>query len=296
MRSIEIQAVRLEGEQFFFAAIAQHGDQCRVHIQELSFWRAEVHTLLQRLEKLRKAFLFLALIGNVVAEDAYSHHLIHFDDGIKDTIEVENPRAVLELDRNHPGPAPPFQKAPQACLYILTGRSVTKLVELVAHNFGVGHAKQIRKPPIHGAECAVQRNRTRHVVEGVDQFLEAPLRAEDHLAELVELIFGWGHPHPVLQVLQQNLEFGDLSPSPVRVGCKQHGENQQSRRDSAQVVGDGLEALPHKDRKGNRQEHHEQQSEPPQPGFFLLQVARGTLRTRGIILFRSHKKFSRTLP
>jgi hypothetical protein len=59
------------------------------------------------------------------------------------------------------------------------------------------------------------------------------------------------------------------------------------------MVGDAFEALPQEHSERDRQQHHEPQGKPPQPGFFLRQVARGALRTRGTILFRSHKKFSR---
>ena len=134
----------------------QHGNQSRVHIQELAFGRAEVHSLLQSLEKLRETLLFFALIGHVVSQDACPHHFVCFDDGIEDAIEIKNARAVLEFDRDHTRPSPAFQKPPEPGLDLATHRRFAKLVELVIHNLGIGHPEQVGEPPVHGSECAVQ--------------------------------------------------------------------------------------------------------------------------------------------
>ena len=108
------------------------------------------------------------------------------------------------------------------------------------------------------------------------------------MAELIELFFGGRNADPVLQVFQQDLQFGNFAPPPVRVGREQNGQNQHAGRDGAQVIGNVLQALPQQHGQGHREQHHKPEGEAPQPVFFLFQVARGPLRTWGLVLFRSH--------
>src|SRR5262245_64472014 len=68
--------------------------------------------------------------------------------------------------------------------------------------------------PIHSPDSAMQRNRERDVIEGVDKFLETSLRFRDELPQLIELLVGRLSDF-FLQVVNEFLEFGHLAAASV---------------------------------------------------------------------------------
>src|SRR5262245_32956728 len=98
----------------------------------------------------------------------------------------------MQLHLDDSGPPPLFEESRKCGLNLDSARLVDKLVEPVMNDLPVAQPQQLHDWPIHCTKLAVERNSQREVVEGIDQLLEAALRAGNELAQLIELLLGGG--------------------------------------------------------------------------------------------------------
>src|SRR5207302_5613634 len=110
-------------------------------------------------------------------------------------------------DTNRARPMFPFQKTAEAGLHSTPRRLFNELIDIVSHDRGVGKSRHLRYTFIYGAYGSIERNRASRVFKRVNQFLEAALRALDHLAKLVQLRFRGRRAHVLLQSMQECLKF-----------------------------------------------------------------------------------------
>ena len=101
----------------------------------------------------------------------------------------------------------PFQKTAEAGFHSTPRRLCNEFIDVVSHDRGVGKSHHLRYTLIYGAYGPIERNRASRVFKRVNQFLEAALRALDHLAELVQLRFRRRRAHMLLQSMQERLKF-----------------------------------------------------------------------------------------
>src|SRR5207249_7450590 len=99
---------------------------------------------------------------------------------------------------------------------------------------------QLRDTPVYGAKSAVQRSCESDIIERIDQLFEAALRACQHLAELVQLLFGGRCPAALFQPLQQVSQLCNLPATAVDIDCKEHRNCDQSKGYKAKTVGQVL--------------------------------------------------------
>jgi hypothetical protein len=98
----------------------------------------------------------------------------------------------------------------------------------VADDLGIGDSQQLGDTAIHGPQLTVERAGKSHVVERVDELLEAALGALNDLAELVELLIGRGDAGAIAQIAQQVLQLRNFAAPPVYVGGEQNRQYQQT--------------------------------------------------------------------
>ena len=256
-----------------------------IRIEQLALGSAEVHAFLQGLEEFGEAAFFLAFFGDVPGESADADHFVTLDDRIQHAVEIQRAGAVLDLDADQSRPAALFQKAGKASFDIAPQRFGQKLVNLVAHDIGIGDSQQLGDAAIDGPQRTVERAGKSHVVERVDELLETALGALDDLAELVELLIGRGDAGAVAQVAQQVLQFGNFAAPAVHVGGEQNRQHQKSNGESSQVIGKVLQAFPGKRGQAGSQQDEKREGEPPQPGFFFFQISWSSARAFGLVFF-----------
>ena len=278
---LQVERARIERQKLIPAGAAEHLDQRRVGVEQLALGSAEVHAFLQGLEEFGEAAFFLAFFGDVAGEGADAHHFVALDDGIQHAVEIQRARAALDLDADQSRPAPLLQKAGKTAFDIAPQRLGQKLIHLVAYDVGIVESQQLGDAAIYRPQRTVERAGKRHVVKRVDEFLEAALRALNDLAQLIELLVGRSHAGAVAQVAQQVLQFRNFAAPSVHVGGKQDRQHQESDGKRSQVIRKVLQPLPGKRGQAGRQQDHEGERQPPQPGFFLFQISWSAARSVG---------------
>src|SRR6266481_8884124 len=116
----------------------------------------------------------------------------------------------------------------------------------MADHVRVRESEHLCEAAIYRPQGAIERAGKSHVIERVDQFLEAPLRTLNHLAQLVQLLIGGSDSRAVVQIVEQMLELGDLPAPAISVGGEQDRQHQKSDGNSAKVIGKVFQSLPGK--------------------------------------------------
>ncbi len=146
-----------------------------------------------------------------------------------------------------------------------------KFLQFVTHQLGVGNAENFRDATVYGTQGAIERNGERDVIQRIDQLLEVALRAHNHLAQLIQLLFGGSDSGAILKALQNLLEFRDLALASEGIGGKQNGKHEESGRNRPQPVRKVFQLFP-RQRCHCRRKQHEQAKRPsPQLALFAFQ-------------------------
>src|SRR5208282_1829330 len=169
---------------------------------------------------------------------------IAFDYGVDDAIVVTAAGVVLERDRNYARPVALLTKLVEAARGFSLERGGEEFIKLVSDQVGVGDPENFGGSAIYGAHGSIEGEGKGDVIERIDQFLEIALRAHDQLAQLIKLFFGWCDSGPILQALQDVLEFGHLALAAESVGGKQNSEQKESGRDRPQAIGKIFQLFP----------------------------------------------------
>jgi len=87
-----------------------------------------------------------------------------------------------------------FHKTHQSGFHTAAGRFLEEVEEFLSYNGGIRKIQQFADTLVDCAQCAVQRYGASGIFEGVNELFEAALRARNHLAQLIELLFGGAAP------------------------------------------------------------------------------------------------------
>src|SRR5208283_3887662 len=145
---IDFQSFRRKIQHFFFAGVAQDRHERRVHFEQLAVGRAHVHALLESLEQLGEALLFVALGRDITRQHAGTGDVTAFYNRVHHTVVIEPP-AVLELDADHARPGALVKKSRQVERLLGDQRSLQEFLKFVAHDIRVRFLQYFRDPPVY---------------------------------------------------------------------------------------------------------------------------------------------------
>ena len=140
----------------------------------------------------------------------------------------------------------------------------------MSHDLCVGECQHLGDAAIDGSQGAIERAGKGYVIERVDQLLETPLGALNHLAELIELLIGRSNAGTVVQIVEQVLEFRDLTATAEGICGEQDRQHQKSYGDCTKMIRKALQAFPGKRSQAGSEKDEKCEGKPPQPGFFFF--------------------------
>ena len=257
--------------QFFLAAVAEHADKRGIRIEHLTCWRRKENTFPQRFKKLSKANLRFVLRGNVSRPPTDGCDLPAGLDCLKAAVEKAELSVLLQA---HGDPSRPRARLEKLCErpFSLRSRGLgNKLIEGVANQFLERNPKNLCHVTVGDLQGSAGRQRENGVIQIVNQFPVALLRAGNDLKKLFKLRFGGRRGSSFVQIAQQRPQASQFAVLVPNIDAKQTDENHKPNGQSGGTRWNRSGRGPGCQRESDREGQKQKQTIAPQRALRPLQ-------------------------
>src|SRR6202162_5443641 len=185
---VHVDISKVHRLQILFGFVAQHVNQCGIHIKKFSVRSAQKNSLAKRGEEFREANFRLTLCGNVARPpDDRTVAASILADRLHPALELPGFLFLLQFDGRDSRPRSPFQKESKPWLEFLACGRLYEIRQAAANQMLEGNSEQFGEAAIGDSNFSVESQSEDGVIQVIDQIAIIVLRTRNHFNELVVL-------------------------------------------------------------------------------------------------------------